>query len=126
MAVLVLSKFGFNPLALFAEAARMNNHPAVAAVAGTAAQPAVNVLGPGPLVAKPLDAISLGLSLMIGTAGLPHILMRFYTVPDPKQARQSAFYATGLIAFFYLLTFILGFGAMVLVGKKAIVAVDPA
>ncbi len=124
MAGLVLSKFGFNPIALFAEAARLNNHGTVLGMA--APQPAVNVLGPGPLVAKPLDAISLGLSLMIGTAGLPHILMRFYTVPDPKQARQSAFYATGLIAFFYLLTFILGFGAMVLVGKKAIVAVDPA
>ena len=63
---------------------------------------------------------------MIGTAGLPHILMRFYTVPDPAQARKSAFYATGLIAFFYLLTFILGFGAMALVGQKNIVAVDPA
>ncbi len=124
MAVLVLSKFGFNPVALFLEAARLNNHEAILGVA--APQPAVNVLGPGPLVAKPLDAISLGLSLMIGTAGLPHILMRFYTVPDPKQARLSAFYATGLIAFFYLMTFILGFGAMVLVGKKAIVAVDPA
>ncbi len=84
------------------------------------------MLGPGPLVSKPLDAPSLGLSLMIGTAGLPHILMRFYTVPDPARARKSAFYATGLIAFFYLLTFILGFGAMALVGQKAIVAVDPA
>ena len=78
----------------------------------------MNVLGPGPLVSKPLDALSLGLSLMIGTAGLPHILMRFYTVPDPAQARKSAFYATGLIAFFYLLTFILGFGAMALVGTE--------
>ena len=98
-------------------------HPALGAAA---AKPAVNVLGPGPLVSKPLDALSLGLSLMIGTAGLPHILMRFYTVPDPAQARKSAFYATGLIAFFYLLTFILGFGAMALVGQKHIVAVDKA
>ena len=86
----------------------------------------MNVLGPGPLVTNPLDALSLGLSLMIGTAGLPHILMRFYTVPDPAQARKSAFYATGLIAFFYLLTFILGFGAMALVGQKEIFAVDKA
>ena len=110
MAGLVLSKFGFNPLALFAEAARQNN-------TGT-----INVLGPG--LHKPLDDLSLGLSLMIGTAGLPHILMRFYTVPDPAQARRSAFYATGLIAFFYLLTFVLGFGAMVLVGQKTIAAAD--
>ena len=61
---------------------------------------------------------------MFGTAGLPHILMRFYTVPDAKAARKSVFYATGLIGFFYLLTFILGFGAMVLVGPDAIKAVD--
>ncbi len=90
-----------------------------------AAKPAVNVLGPAAPQA-PRRHVSLGLSLMIGTAGLPHILMRFYTVPDPAQARKSAFYATGLIAFFYLLTFILGFGAMVLVGQKEIVAVDKA
>lgn len=126
MAVLVLSKFGFNPLALFAEAARLYNHAAVPAVGSAAAVPAANVLGPGPLVSDPRDALSLGLSLMIGTAGLPHILMRFYTVPDAAQARKSAFYATGLIGFFYLLTFILGFGAMVLVGPKTIVSYDKA
>ncbi len=123
MVVLVLSKFGFNPLALFAKAAELNNHVAIPGI-GPAAKSAVNVLGPTDH--KPLDDLSLGLSLMIGTAGLPHILMRFYTVPDAAQARQSAFYATGLIAFFYLLTFILGFGAMVLVGQKNIAAVDPA
>jgi len=61
---------------------------------------------------------------MFGTAGLPHILMRFYTVPDARAARQSVFWATGLIGCFYLLTFVLGFGAMVLVGHDAIVAVD--
>jgi cation/acetate symporter len=61
---------------------------------------------------------------MFGTAGLPHILMRFYTVPDSRAARASVFYATGFIGFFYLLTFILGFGAMVLVGQDAIRAVD--
>jgi cation/acetate symporter len=61
---------------------------------------------------------------MFGTAGLPHILMRFYTVPDATAARRSVFYATGLIGAFYLMTFILGFGAMVLVGSEAIKAVD--
>jgi cation/acetate symporter len=61
---------------------------------------------------------------MFGTAGLPHILMRFYTVPDAKSARMSVFYATGFIGFFYLLTFVLGFGAMVLVGQEAIQAID--
>jgi cation/acetate symporter len=68
--------------------------------------------------------VSLGLALMLGTAGLPHILMRFYTVRDAKTARHSVAYATGFIGFFYLLTFILGFGAMVLVGQDAIRAVD--
>jgi cation/acetate symporter len=64
------------------------------------------------------------MALMFGTAGLPHILMRFYTVPDARAARTSVFYATGLIGFFYLLTFVLGFGAMVFVGPAAIRAVD--
>lgn len=109
LAMLVLSRFGFNPAALFA---------AAAAKYGDA------VLGPGKLVSNPWDAISLGMALMFGTAGLPHILMRFYTVPDARSARTSVFYATGLIGFFYLLTFVLGFGAMVLVGPDAIKAVD--
>src|SRR5687768_4397960 len=109
LALLVLSRFGFNPSNLFA---------AAAAKYGDA------VLAPGQLVTNPWDAISLGMALMFGTAGLPHILMRFYTVPDAKSARTSVFYATGLIGFFYLLTFILGFGAMVLVGPDAIRAVD--
>ena len=65
---------------------------------------------------NPLDAISLGMALMFGTAGLPHILMRFYTVPDARAARTLGVLATGLIGLFYLLTFVLGFGAMVLVG----------
>jgi len=61
---------------------------------------------------------------MFGTAGLPHILMRFYTVPNSKEARKSVFYATGFIGFFYILTSILGFGAAVIVGKTAIQAID--
>ena len=82
------------------------------------------MLAPGRLVSNPFDAMSLGLALMLGTAGLPHILMRFYTVPDAKTARMSVSYATAFIGFFYLLTFILGFGAMVLVGQPAIRAID--
>ena len=109
LALLVLSRFGFNPSNLFAAAASRYGDA---------------VLAPGQLVTNPWDAISLGMALMFGTAGLPHILMRFYTVPDAKSARTSVFYATGLIGFFYLLTFILGFGAMVLVGPDAIRAVD--
>jgi cation/acetate symporter len=105
----VLARFGRNPLNLFRAAADKYG---------------AGVLSPGRLVAKPLDAISLGMALMFGTAGLPHILMRFYTVPDATAARRSVFYATGLIGVFYLMTFILGFGAMVLVGSEAITAVD--
>jgi cation/acetate symporter len=109
LAMLVLVQFAMNPLALFAEASR---------------QYGAAVLAPGRLVSDPLDAMSLGIALMFGTAGLPHILMRFYTVPDAKTARVSVAIATAVIGAFYLLTFILGFGAMVLVGQDAIRAVD--
>ena len=108
LAVMVLAKFGMNPLALFAEAKTQYGD---------------GVLQPGKLVDNPLDAISLGIALMFGTAGLPHILMRFYTVKDAATARRSVAYATSLIGFFYLVTFILGFGASVLVGRQAIGAV---
>jgi cation/acetate symporter len=109
LAVITLAKFGFNPLALF-RAASVRYGDAV--------------LGPGRLVSNPFDAMSLGLALMLGTAGLPHILMRFYTVPNARTARTSVSYATAFIGFFYLLTFILGFGAMVLVGQPEIRAMD--
>jgi cation/acetate symporter len=109
LALLVLLRFGGSPLALFDAAATRYG---------------VQVLAPGRLVSDPWDALSLGLALMFGTAGLPHILMRFYTVPDARTARTSVSYATAFIGFFYLLTFVLGFGAMVLVGQDAIRAVD--
>ena len=80
----MLARFHWSPTALFAAAAEKYG---------------AGVLAPGRLVSKPLDAVSLGLALMFGTAGLPHILMRFYTVPDAKAARTSVFYATGLIGF---------------------------
>ena len=106
MAILVLSQFGFNPTNLFAKAAEMNGP---------------QVLEPGnKIVTGAWDALSLGLALMFGTAGLPHILMRFYTVPDAVQARKSVLWATIWIGLFYLITFILGFGSMVLVGKETI------
>ncbi len=82
------------------------------------------MLAPGGLVSNPWDALSLGMALMFGTAGLPHILMRFYTVPDAKAARKSVFYATGFISYFYVLTFIIGFGAMTLVGQDVISRFD--
>ncbi len=74
----------------------------------------LSIMAPGGLVSDPISAISLGLALMFGTAGLPHILMRFFTVPNAKEARKSVFFATGFIGYFYVLTFIIGFGAIVL------------
>lgn len=68
--------------------------------------------------ANPIESISLGLTLMLGTAGLPHILMRFFTVTDSKAARKSVLYGTCFIGFFYVLTFIIGFGAIVLVANN--------
>ena len=99
MALAVLWRYGFNPEAMFADA--VATHPKGDAI-----------MAPGGLVADPVSTISLGLALMFGTAGLPHILMRFFTVSDAKAARKSVFYATGFIAYFYILTFIIGFGAI--------------
>ncbi len=111
LALLVLARFGFDPLALFEAAA---------------VRYGAETLAPGKLVTSPVEAISLGLALMFGTAGLPHILMRFYTVPDARAARASVFYATGFIGYFYLVTFVLGFGAAVLVGREGISGIDKA
>ena len=99
LALMVLVKFGFSPEALFKAAVEI--HPNGA-----------SIMAPGALLADPISAVSLGLALMFGTAGLPHVLMRFYTVADAKAARKSAFYATGFIGYFYILTFIIGFGAI--------------
>jgi cation/acetate symporter len=99
MAFMVLASFGFSPEAMFRTAVEV--HPKHLAI-----------MAPGGLVSDPISAISLGLALMFGTAGLPHILMRFFTVADAKAARKSVFYATGFIGYFYILTFIIGFGAI--------------
>ena len=113
MAALVLAHFGWSPTALFAAAVQAHpKHPAI--------------MAPGAFVASQWGTISLGLGLMFGTAGLPHILMRFFTVKDAKTARTSVFYATGLIGYFYILTFIIGFGAIVLVGTNPDFAANPA
>ena len=83
------------------------------------------IMKPGTFLPDPVSAISLGLALMFGTAGLPHILMRFFTVKNAKEARKSVFYATGLIGYFYILTFIIGFGAIAfLLGNPEFVGED--
>jgi len=94
----------------------------MAAAAGLGAEAAttkgLSIMGPGTFLTDPVSAISFGMALMFGTAGLPHILMRFFTVPNAKQARTSVLWATGWIGYFYILTFIIGFGAIVLVSNN--------
>ncbi|MFG0379855.1 cation acetate symporter [Pseudomonas sp. zbq_18] len=105
MALMVMKHVNFDFGQLFSQAIAV--HPKGEAI-----------MSPGGLVKDPISAISLGLALMFGTAGLPHILMRFFTVSDAKEARKSVFYATGFIGYFYILTFIIGFGAILLVGTN--------
>ncbi|MFA5028229.1 MAG: cation acetate symporter, partial [Candidatus Methylomirabilota bacterium] len=107
--LLGLARFDFNPGVLYGEVERLYSS---------------SMLNPGGLISNPLDAISLGLALMLGLLGLPHILMRFYTVPDAKEARKSVLYATSFIGYFYLIIPIVGFTAAVLVRKEPILAID--
>ena len=101
MALAVLYQFGFSPERLFTKAVEVHaKHGAI--------------MAPGGLIKDPVSAISVGMALMFGTAGLPHILMRFFTVPSAKEARKSVGWATTWIGYFYILTFIIGFGAIVL------------
>jgi cation/acetate symporter len=100
MALAVLFQFGFSPEALFAKAVEVHSKKDA-------------IMGPGALIKDPISAISVGMALMFGTAGLPHILMRFFTVPNAKEARKSVAWATTWIGYFYILTFIIGFGAIV-------------
>ncbi len=101
MALAVLLQFGFSPEALFAKATEVHAKKDA-------------IMGPGALIKDPISAISVGMALMFGTAGLPHILMRFFTVPNAKEARKSVAWATTWIGYFYILTFIIGFGAIVM------------
>ena len=118
MALMVLAMTGFSLEALFAKAVEVKTQAALAggATAAEAAERGQSIMAPGNFIKDPVSAISFGLALMLGTAGLPHILMRFFTVPDAKEARKSVLWATGWIGYFYILTFIIGFGAIVLVG----------
>jgi cation/acetate symporter len=111
LSVIVLAKFNYNITDMFTQ------------VAG--ATPLKDAfLNPGNRFKIPLDTLSLNLALVLGTAGLPHILMRFFTVKDAKTARQSVVSATWLIGIFYVMTLFLGFGAAAFVGNATIVAAD--
>ena len=105
MAFVVMAQFQFSPEALFAKSVEIH-------------EKGESIMGPGTFIKDPISAISFGMALMFGTAGLPHILMRFFTVPSAKEARKSVFWATTWIAYFYVLTFIIGFGAIVLVSTN--------
>ncbi|TBT84250.1 cation/acetate symporter ActP [Propioniciclava sinopodophylli] len=108
MTVWVLAAFGFNLDAVMGAAVEANDKP--------------QMLAPGDKYKDPLGFISLSIALVLGTAGLPHVLMRFYTVPTAKEARKSVTWAIGLIGAFYLFTLVLGYGAAALVpgGQQAI------
>ena len=110
MSIFVLGKVGFNPIELF-NRADANKGPE-----------STFSLGPGTFLPKPIDTVSLGLALVLGTAGLPHILMRFFTVPNAKAARSSVVWAMFLIGFFYLLTTFIGFGARAFLGEGGVEA----
>jgi cation/acetate symporter len=110
MSIFVLERVGFNPIELFNRAER-----------NTTAESTFS-LAPGTFLKSDLDIISLGLALVLGTAGLPHILMRFFTVPNARAARSSVVWAMFLIGFFYLLTTVIGFGARALLGQGGVEA----
>jgi cation/acetate symporter len=102
--LLAFSKFGFSFDALFSQAV-------------AAHKTGIKIMAPGSLMADPVSAVSLSLALLFGTAGLPHIMMRFFTVPNAKEARKSVFYATGFIGYFFLVVVILGISSIVIVGQ---------
>ncbi len=104
MMFLAFSKFNFSFDMMFTQAV-------------AAHKAGIKIMGPDSLMADPISAVSLSLGLLFGTAGLPHIMMRFFTVPNAKEARKSVFYATGFIGFFFLVVMILGVSAIVIVGQ---------
>ena len=104
MMLLAFSRFDFSFETMFTQAV-------------AAHKSGIKIMGPGSLMADPVSAVSLSLALLFGTAGLPHIMMRFFTVPNAKEARKSVFYATGFIGFFFLVVMVLGISAIVIVGQ---------
>lgn len=110
MTVWILAMFGFNFSSILGAAVETNNNPAML-------EPGLKY---GVSEISKLDFISLGLALVLGAAGLPHVLMRFYTVPTAKEARKSVVWAISLIGLFYLFTLVLGFGAAALIGSDRI------
>ncbi len=117
MAFMIMAHYGFSLEKLFADGVRVKTEIATngGAAPDLAAKLGLSIMGPGGFVKDPISAISFGMALMFGTLGLPHILMRFFTVPDAKEARKSVFWATTWIGYFYIVIFIIGFGAITMV-----------
>ncbi|GAB2461915.1 cation acetate symporter [Comamonas humi] len=117
MAFMIMSHYGFSLEKLFADGVRVKTEIASngGAAPDIAAKLGLSIMGPGGFIKDPISAISFGMALMFGTLGLPHILMRFFTVPDAKEARKSVFWATTWIGYFYIVIFIIGFGAITMV-----------
>ena len=136
LSVLVLAKAGFNPIFFFDQ---IVNSPDIQAHVNslllkdgktgadllTGIDAGQRFLEPGLFMKAPLDQISLGMALVLGTAGMPHILMRFFTVPTAQAARKSVIIAMFIIGGFYVLTTLLGFGAAINLTPQGIISVDP-
>lgn len=132
LSILTAAQAGFSPMQFFADIA---NNPNIrewvqfSLLKHPIAQPGIDYgqrfLEPGLFLKSPLDQVSLGMALVFGTAGMPHILMRFFTVPTAKEARKSVIVAMFVIGSFYILTTLLGFGAAIHVGPQAIFSTDP-
>jgi cation/acetate symporter len=132
LSVLVLLKCNFNPLAFFASVVNspdIQDHVSKMVLKDGIILNGVDAgqrfLEPGLFLKDPLDQISLGMALVLGTAGMPHILMRFFTVPTAQAARKSVIIAMFIIGGFYVLTTLLGFGAAVNLTPQGIISVDP-
>jgi cation/acetate symporter len=110
MSLFVLERVGWNPIDLFNQAEQNTTEESTFS------------LGPGTFLSSPIDTMSLGLALVLGTAGLPHILMRFFTVPNAKAARSSVVWAMFIIGGFYILTTFIGFGARAVLGEGGVEA----
>jgi cation/acetate symporter len=127
-----MAKAGFNPIGFFSD---IVNNPNIQdhvsklvlkdGITLTGVDAGQRFLEPGLLMKAPLDQISLGMALVLGTAGMPHILMRFFTVPTAQAARKSVIIAMWIIGGFYVLTTLLGFGAAIHVTPQGIISVDP-
>ncbi|MDD2541729.1 MAG: cation acetate symporter [Desulfuromonadaceae bacterium] len=132
LSVLVMAKAGFNPIHFFdmiVNSPDIQDHVSKLMlkdginISGTSA--GQRFLEPGLFLKNPLDQISLGMALVLGTAGMPHILMRFFTVPTAQAARKSVIVAMFIIGTFYVLTTLLGFGAAISLTPQGIISVDP-